>query len=289
MSLLYIKEHLSCREYSSPENAIVRIHNQESSTNLWEGYVANSLIAFLMKGKIIANCGSYTNIEISEGELFFIPNNSYVSGFALEEVQLITVVFDTSMNLCSRFSLENLVSQVKLEKVEYDFTILPIRPRLLSFLSLLEQCLSDGLGCMHYHNSKRNELMLMLRAYYTKEELACLFYPALSVDLDIKDFALSNYNKVKDVKEFASLAKMSSVTFNRKFKKIFGESAAHWLEKQKSKDILQEIEQTNKTFAEIAESYNFSSPAYFVTFCKRNFSKTPKELREGFKQDLSKK
>lgn len=289
MSLLYVKEHLSCREYSSPENAIVKIHNQESSTELWEGYVANSLIAFLMKGKIIANCGSYTNIEISEGELFFIPNNSYVSGFVVEEAQLITVVFDTSMNLCSRFSLENLVSQVKMETIEYDFTILPIRPRLLSFLFLLEQCLSDGLGCIHYHNSKRNELMLMLRAYYTKDELAHLFHPALSVDLDIKDFALSNYNKVKDVKEFASLAKMSPVTFNRRFKKVFGVSAAQWLEKQKSKDILQEIEQTNKTFAEIADSFNFSSPAYFVTFCKRHFSKTPKELREEFKQEMSRK
>lgn len=289
MSLLYVKEHLSCREYSSPENAIVKIHNQESSTDLWEGYVANSLIAFLMKGKIIANCGSYTNIEISEGELFFIPNNSYVSGFVVEEAQLITVVFDTSMNLCSRFSLENLVSLVKMETIESDFTILPIRPRLLSFLSLLEQCLSDGLGCIHYHNSKRNELMLMLRAYYTKDELVRLFHPALSVDLDIKDFALSNYNKVKDVKEFASLAKMSPVTFNRRFKKVFGVSAAQWLEKQKSKDILQEIEQTNKTFAEIADSFNFSSPAYFVTFCKRHFSKTPKELREEFKQEMSKK
>ena len=131
--------------------------------------------------------------------------------------------------------------------------------------------------------------MLMLRAYYTKDELAHLFYPALSVDLDIKDFALSNYNKVKDVKEFASLAKMSPVTFNRRFKKVFGVSVAQWLEKQKSKDILQEIEQTNKTFAEIADSFNFSSPAYFVTFCKRHFSKTPKELREEFKQEMSKK
>lgn len=289
MSLLYVKEHLSCREYSSPENAIVRIHNQESSTDLWEGYVANSIIAFLLKGKIIANCGNYMNRHVSAGEMFFIPNNSYVSGFVLEEAQLVTVVFDTSMNLCSRFSLENLISQIDMSKINYDFTILPIRPRVLSFLELLVQCLSDGLGCSHFHNSKRNELMLLLRAYYTKEELSSLFYPALSVDLDIKDFALSNYNKVKDVKEFASLAKMSPVTFNRRFKKVFGVSAAQWLEKQKSKDILQEIEQTNKTFAEIADSFNFSSPAYFVTFCKRHFSKTPKELREEFKQEMSKK
>ena len=289
MALLYLREHLSCREYSLEEDAVMRIFHAEAGVELWEGYVKNSLIVFLLEGKLEVNCGSYFHKSVEAGQMFFIPNNAKISGVAVRASTWLTCVFDTSMSLCNRFSLENLTSLVDMSRINYDFTILPIRERLSQFLDLLRECLLDGLNCVHFHSFKRNEMMILLRGYYSKEELALLFYPALSVDLDLKDFALSHYNEVKDVREFAAMAKMTPVTFSRRFKKVFGEPVAQWLEKQKSKEVLREIEQTNKTFAEIADLYNFSSPAYLVTFCKRHFSKTPKELRESFLHDLSKK
>lgn len=78
---------------------------------------------------------------------------------------------------------------------------------------------------MHYHQIKRDELFLYLRAGYTKEELAQFFYPILGRDLDFKDFILTNSRKIFDVKDFATQANMSLSTFNRRFKETFNDTA----------------------------------------------------------------
>lgn len=122
----------------------------------------------------------------------------------------------------------------------------------------------------------------MFRGYYTKEDLAHFFYPVLSANWDINSFVLNHYKKVNDVSELANMAHLSLVTFNRHFKKAFGETAARWLEKRRAEDLLREIRLTKKSFTEIALEFRFSSSAYLTTFCKRHFGKTPKELRSSY-------
>ena len=94
--------------------------------------------------------------------------------------------------------------------------------------------------------------------------------------------AVTDGQNPNDVNELADMAHLSLVTFNRHFKKAFGETAARWLEKRRAEDLLREIQLTRKTFAEIALEFRFSSPAYLTTFCKRHFGKTPKQLRTDF-------
>ena len=131
----------------------------------------------------------------------------------------------------------------------------------------------------HYHQIKREELFMYLRAGYTKEELAMFFSPVLGKNLDFKDFVLTHYKQIFDVREFAQKANMSQSTFNRRFKESFNDTALKWLLARKSESILNDIVKSDLTFAEISEKYRFSSPSYFVTFCKKHYGKTAAVLR----------
>lgn len=120
----------------------------------------------------------------------------------------------------------------------------------------------------------------MLRAYYTKEELACFFYPLLGKDMGFKDFVLSNYLAIADIPEFARQLNLSIDTFKRRFKEAFGESAHKWITLRKSELIYRDLVVSEKTFTEITTEYGFSSQAYLCTFCKKYFDKSPQELRD---------
>ena len=179
----------------------------------------------------------------------------------------------------TRFTLENLPKLIDFSTIQHKYTVLLIRERIMQFIDSLILCLNDGLGCRHFHQLKQKELALLFRGYYNKEELAHFFYPILSENMDFKELVLANYTYAKDMESIAERMNLSPTTFNRRFKKNFGESFAQWQEKRKADDILREIRMTDKTFSEIANEYNFSSPAYFTTFCKRNFGKSPTEIR----------
>lgn len=140
------------------------------------------------------------------------------------------------------------------ENLDNRMFCLPFDDRIRAFVNLTVMSLSAGLNCIHYHQIKREELFMYLRAGYTKEELAMFFSPVIGKDLDFKDFVLSHYKQIFDVKEFAEKANMSQSTFNRRFKESFNDTALQWLLARKSESILNDIVKSDLTFAEISEN-----------------------------------
>lgn len=96
---------------------------------------------------------------------------------------------------------------------------------------------------------------------------------------NFKNFVYEYYKEVCNVQDFAALANMNVRSFQRKFKEEFKVSAHDWLKERRAERILHDLRNTNKSFAEIAEDYGFSASSYFITFCKRYFGQTPKQLR----------
>ena len=67
--------------------------------------------------------------------------------------------------------------------------------------------------------------------------------------------------------------------FQKRFKKVFGVSAYHWMKDVRSKSIYHQINSTEKSFKEISDEYGFSSPSHFNDFCKVHFGTTPGRIR----------
>ena len=213
------------------------------------------------------------------GYMFLLPKNKQITTFARKATTLLLCSFTNDLRLCSRFSIQQLSHFISESACQNPYC-LKLDIRLQSFFSLLVDCLKEGLGCIHYHQIKRDELFLYLRAGYTKEELALFFYPVLGQNLEFKDFVLMNSRKIFDVKNFALQANMSQSTFNRRFKETFNETAKNWLLLRKQEFVKRDIALSNLSFSEIAEKYKFSSTSYLDTFCKKYFGKTPKEIRK---------
>lgn len=278
MSLFYADEHKNCYNYASPQMSVFRVFNVDKTNETGFENVERSVIVFVLSGKICVTCGAYHERIIQTGHFALFPKNTCIYGRALEKSEIISCAFIHNIKFCNKFSMENLESGIT-DETEYDFFQLAIRERLHDFLILLRDCLADGLGCSHFHNWKVQELFILLRAYYSKEELGMFFYPVLGQDLDFKDFVLSNYTSIFEINEFAKKANMTPATFNRRFKKAFHQPAHKWITARKAERILRDIKISNMSFDEIATQYGFSSAAYLATFCKHHFEKTPSELR----------
>ena len=281
MKLYYVNEHWGCSNYATDETALFFLREVKPGETTIRNYLDFTLLVFLYVGDIEINYGIDRKLHLTAGNVFLLPKNLEIKVTSSDDnvARILLCKFTGHIKMCSMYSLKQLEKFMP-ENLDNRLFCLPFDDRIRSFVDLTVLALSAGLGCTHYHQIKREELFMYLRAGYTKEELAMFFSPVLGKDLDFKDFVLTHYKQIFDVREFAKKANMSQSTFNRRFKESFNDTALKWLLARKSESILNDIVKSNLTFAEISEKYRFSSPSYFVAFCKKHYGKTAAELRK---------
>lgn len=276
-TLLYPEEHQSCHNYCMRKDANIRLlHYPQGTRQIVD--TSNPIIIFMLEGEVLVTSDNYKEIHHTAGHISLQMHNSSSYIHVLKACTFISFHSPHDISLCDRFSLQQLPQYIP-TAFKYQFTLLPIRPRLQEYLDYLRHCLEDGLGCIHFHELKMQELFLLLRVYYTKEELATFFYPLIGKNRDFKDFVYEHYLHVNNLSEFAALANTSIDTFKRRFKEAFGEPAYKWMTQRKAEHIYRDLTLTTKTIGEIAEEYRFSSIPYLTTFCKQHLGKTPQQLR----------
>ena len=280
MTLHYVSEHLGCSVYATKETSLFFLRDILAGETVTRNYLDFTLLVFLYEGEVEINYGIDGKLNLKAGNVFLLPKNLEIKITAgKSDAKALLCKFNTEIKMCSMYSLKQLDKYVP-ENLEKRLYSLSFDERIESFVNLIVMALSDGLNCTHYHQIKREELFMYLRAGYTREELALFFSPIIGRNIDFKDFVLSHYKEIYDVKEFAEKANMSQSTFNRRFKESFNDTALHWLLARKSESILNDIIKSDLTFAEISEKYRFSTPSYFVAFCKKYYGKTAAELRK---------
>lgn len=279
MALMYKNEHLSCSYYSTSSNWIFKVLNVKAGEKVTRRYIDRTFLVFLVEGNMRMEYGVEVSVDLRPRNIFLLPKHFEASFQTETDSTVLLCSFTNDIELCSRFSLQKLSGSIPEHAAASGIFFLPFDNRLSVFADFMTQTLTEGLGCVHYHSLKRDELFIYLRTGYTKEELALFFYPILGQDMDFKDFVLSNYKNVCDVQEFAGKANLSLRTFNRRFKETFRVTAQQWLMDRRAESVLNDILMSDMSFNEIAEKYNFSSPSYFAAFCKKQYGKAANELR----------
>lgn len=279
MTLHYVNEHLGCSNYATDETSLFFLREIKPGETIVRNYLDFTLLVFLYRGDVEITYGIDSKLHLKGGNVFLLPKNLEIKVTSSDGgASALMCKFTCDIKMCSMYSLKQLEKFLP-ENLDNRMFCLPFDDRIRAFVNLTVMSLPAGLNCTHYHQIKREELFMYLRAGYTKEELAMFFSPILGKNLDFKDFVLTHYKQIFDVKEFAQKANMSQSTFNRRFKESFNDTALKWLLARKSESILNDIVKSDLTFAEISEKYRFSSPSYFVTFCKKHYGKTAAELR----------
>lgn len=281
MRLFYQEEHKTCYHYAEKSTATFKVYHLQHDAPPAQARLECSLMVFVIEGESLIRYGAGKPFVVPAGRFFLVEPGTLFTGHQQVPTLVMTMAFVGAPQLCNIYTLENLVRDTQGASLPVDphFT-LPIRPRLREFLDLVMHCLDDGLSCAHYHELKREEFFLLVRAYYSKEELAALFRPLLGIDHDFRRQVLEVCAKgCCDIAAMAGQLNMSTATFQRKFKQTFHETAGQWLLNRKAERIIRQLKTTSLTFDQICFENGFSSPAYFSNFCKRVFGKTPTQLR----------
>lgn len=279
MEIFSLKEHVSCYNYAKCIREGFSYY-ESSKTETDEGPHETDCILFVMEGELELSCNG-ERIKLPAGNMICCSRESMYRVFSQGKVSIVIAQFDNAVQSCEKVSFSQLNSlNSSGEKGIYP---LEIRDRLHMFLKLLINYLEDGVGCVHFHETKLKELFWNIRFYYTRTEQASFFRPILGNDHEFKKKVLDNYRNARTVKELSQMCESSLSTFKRKFFKEFREPASEWLQKQMNSIIKYKLADEDIPIRNIADELHFSSQPQFCRYCKRNFGYTPGEWRKLLK------
>ncbi|MGL5682415.1 MAG: helix-turn-helix domain-containing protein [Marinifilaceae bacterium] len=277
MSILYIEEHKSCLNYVTMETASWITYCAETDEEFESLDNQYHYLLFILEGNVKITFLDIPHREYNQGEMVLIPKMSSIKGIATSTSRLLIHRFGKVDHFCDRVPLEALTELKK--KYTWQGDSLPIKDTISKFLLLLETYLSAGLGCKHLHELKQRELFMLLRGFYTKEQLALFLHPIIGQSMDFKEQIYSTYLSIKSVSDWANMCGFSEREFHDKFVENFHDTPSHWRSYRIAQHIRFLLNDANMPINEIAYKYNFSSQAHLTKFCKQHLGDTPKAIR----------
>ena len=111
--------------------------------------------------------------EMEQRQMLYIPQNMKAQIESITSSRCILLFWDKHLNVCNKLFLNSLLS--KENDTDIKNIILPIKSPLMNILESINLYLDARLLCRHMHSLKQQELLLVLRGFYTKQELAAFF------------------------------------------------------------------------------------------------------------------
>jgi AraC-like DNA-binding protein len=277
--ILYLDEHTSCRHYVSDYRCCFKYRELEEGETLDFEDVNHNYLGFILEGDQLLDCNEFKERRYKAGEIVMVPKRAKFTSRALTKGRMLICMFDIPKNICDKFNMQSYWPMC--QEIKYDFRPIEITPQMATFIDTLVYYLQQGVNCEHFHEMKQQEMLLILRWFYTKEQIAELFYPMIGHSLDFKALIIENYNKVTSVNELAELSRMSRSSFDEAFKKEFGVPAGKWLSQRKAQNVLYQMSKPGTTLSDIMIRFDFSSPSHLTRFCKQHFGHTPSEIMQN--------
>lgn len=276
--LRHVPEHVNCKNYVADDRTILRIEDLKKDGCLVLKGLKHSSLFFVLEGEIALTAGRRMNGTVGSGSLFFIPSGDNCCCRAQTDTSLLHCSIDRSVLLCANFTFRHLAACTGRQDSMHP-VILPVTGILRRELQATEEAIRSGMLCFHYQRIKADTLLLILRGFYRKEDLAALFAPVLGDNPDFKALVMGIHRQARNVNDLIGLSGLPPTSFKRKFLATFGMSAGKWMTAKKEEDILNDILMTDLSFSEIAGKH-YLTPNYLTRFCKEHFRKTPTELRQ---------
>ena len=237
-----------------------------------EKIIVSHSIVYIKSGRVKVQTYDYEEFSIGEGEMLFMPRDSYlISDYIQEGKEMEVYLFFFDHTLSSEFiqsrptpSLNTTSSITKIE----------VSKNILSYI--------DALGSMDYKENNKHLLktklfeLLHLICESNKEFSSLLYeHEAKKMKTDLKTYMLEHYDKNLSINDWASLSGYSLSTFNRKFKKEYGTSPKKWMLKETMK-LAYEALQNGINVSECALEFGYANSSNFIKAYKEIHNTTPK-------------
>lgn len=285
---LYADEHLYCPNYDKGEQPLIQEIEMERMELVQISSRVNKLI-FVLDGQIEYSSGQVHAYPVPEGHICFLPAARRMNCRATKDSRLLIIRIYGEVRFCDCFTVENLYRMEGIRNKGRKSTqttepyMLAVNSLMKKYLDMLVICHRAGLRCRYYNEGKVKELMYILRAFYTKHELAAFFEPALAADARFSEMVINSYSSHGDLAGIATAMNYTVSGFEKKFRKVFGCSPYSWMLQQKAREAWHRVMEGKMNLKQVADSFGFSSPAAFGTFFRKHFGISPAKARENIK------
>ncbi len=271
-----------CINYENGNHPTIRTYKIKKGDNL-SFLSEDTWIVYVVEGQLEFSFGEHIDKTISKNEMVVFLSGFHGILHTKEDSHTIAIKINTPIQLCNCFSIESLLDE-KDEKETYELTILKANTTINDYMRVLDLYVGEGFTCCLLIESKVRELFYLLQKYYSKKELFHFFYFYLTNDMGFSNLVKMYSFKAKSIQELADQTNYSLSGFRKRFKRVFGVSVYQWMTEQRSKNILHEIVNSQKSLKEISDEYGFSSPSHFNAFCKNRYKATPGAIRKRKKK-----
>ena len=216
------------------EEVLVYRHYPKGQHFSAEKCTQNCMI-FMLKGELLVNSNEYPGTTLQSRQLILQAIGSKVELLALTEVEYIVYWFTELPLICE----ERYKEILKRSEAPLIYTPLTAIPMLEGLLKSLACYLNEQpYACSKYIEMKCQELTYILTCYYPLHQISTFFYPISTYTESFQYFVMQNYDKVKNVEEFAHLGGYTTTTFRRMFKNMYGVPVYEWILDKKREGIL---------------------------------------------------
>ena len=285
MEIVNRHEHERCRYFDKPDKAgkpvieLVRIAKEDEGD--WR--VSSNEIVFFMEGRVRFVSGNLP-FEGMKGQMLFLPAGRRYSFRALQPAEVIIFRVLVPARLCDNFSLEKLYATERKVKgnrkrATRDYSVLEINARVSHLLDRVRDSLSDGIKCRGYFDLKIKEFFLLLRVYYSREEIHDFFYLVLSKDTIFSEQVRLHCHECRSVEEMALAMHLTPRQFMSRFKSVFGQTPYKWVKEERANIVRQQLLSTRKLVKQIAFENGFNNVSQLTRFCKTEIGNTPTGIR----------
>lgn len=249
---------------------------KESKLPIWSE--ANYL-AYVLSGRKIWST-SKTTYELKEGDAIFVVKGAHYIEQIMEKEFCVLIFFLTdefleeALELASYTRKKSAETQ-KLIPIEVNEPLQVYFQSMASFFSQKQSPSKPLLGL------KFKELVLQL-INYQRDPALFSFLNSLtsSPQKRFRQLIESNLQFNLSIEEYAEMAGMSTSTFKRSFKQVFGDSPGQYIIQHRLSFAAMLLKRSTKTIQEVAYESGFESPEHFTRMFNKKYKTSPSSYRD---------
>lgn len=254
------------------ENNSILYKRLDANMENMEKIIVSHSIIYIKSGMVEINTYDYKKFTVTNGEMLFMPRDSYlISDYIKEQNDMEVYLFFFDHTLISEFLKNTLI---KKNNTENKIMKLNISGNILNYI--------DSFQNITYKNKRNNHLLkikifeLLHLICESNEDFVNVLYAQKDIESDIETYMLEHYDKNLSVKDWATLGGYSLSTFNRKFIKRYKISPKKWIIQQNMK-LACEALKNGLSVSACASEYGYSNISNFIKVFKEIYKITPKQ------------
>lgn len=283
--MLYSDEHFRCPNYMHEVKYGFKYREYPYGSLVTSESLYANIIIFMIKGSVRYDCCTERDNHIGAGQMLFLPIRSLCDLEFKEDSAIVELAFEKWDFACQTVPFRALRKLGTY--VDSPSNVLQINDMLQNFLNLQLMYLRNGVSCAEFHRNKTEEFFMLLRHFYSKEQIAGFLAPLLGNSQEFRLNCLRMRATAHNITDLVNQSGMSKTKFYEEFRKEFGDiNPKKWFDGFLEYKILHEALRPAVTVKELAFKLDFESESAFSQYCHRHFGLTASELIKNRRKSL---